>query len=102
MTVLNKERFVQAELAGQFEPLRLGMVLAQQNTDGIADVVEQREGDEADDEKHRDSLEDAGQDKAEHGLPHCVTHRAVAKGYRRRWCEVEQNSSAVSAAGRSY
>ena len=48
------------------------MVLPQQDVDRVADVVEQGEGDEADDEQDRDGLQEAGDDEAEHGA---VTYR---------------------------
>ena len=56
--VLHEERLIQAELLDQRQPLRLGMVLPEQNVHRVADVVEQGEGDEADDQQDRDSLEE--------------------------------------------
>ena len=70
--VLHEERLVEAKLLDQREPLRLGVVLPEQDVDRVADVVEQGEGDEADDKQDRNSLEEAGKDEAEHGA---VTYR---------------------------
>ena len=63
---MHEERLVEAKLLDQREPLRLGVVLPEQDVDRVADVVEQGEGDEADDQKDRDSLEEPGADDTEH------------------------------------
>ena len=44
----------------QRQPLRLGVVLAEHDGDRVADVGEQGEGDEADDKKDGDGLEEPG------------------------------------------
>ncbi len=61
VAVLHEERLVQPKLVDQLQPLRLGMVLAEQDGDRVADIGEQGEGDEADDQQDRDGLEQAGE-----------------------------------------
>src|ERR1700722_11610984 len=63
---LDVKRPVQAELADQFQPLRLGVVLAENDRHRVADVGEQRERDQPDDQQHRNGLQQPGSDKSEH------------------------------------
>ena len=56
MRELDEKRLIQAKLAHQFDTLRLGVVLAEDDRHRIADIGEQREGDQSDDQKHRNGL----------------------------------------------
>ena len=58
VAVLHEERLVEAELLDEGETLGLGVVLSEEDVDGIADVGEQGEGDETDDQEDGDGLEE--------------------------------------------
>ena len=63
---MHEERLVQTKLLNQRDPLRLGVILTEQDVDRVADEVEQREGDEADDKEDRDCLEEPGANESNH------------------------------------
>ena len=64
--VLHEKRLIEPEVADEPGLLRLGVVLAEHDGDGVADEGEHGEGDEADDQDDGDGLEDAGEDEGEH------------------------------------
>ena len=64
--VLHEERLVEAELLHQRDPLRLRVVGAEHDGDGVAHEGEHGEGDQADDEDDGDGLQDAGGDEGGH------------------------------------
>ena len=65
---LHEERLVEAELGAQLAHLLGRRVLAEQEHDRIADVLEQQEGDEGDRDHHDHGLDQAAQDKGEHSI----------------------------------
>ena len=79
--VLDEERLIEAEFVHQGDALRLGVVLPKHAGDGVADIGEHREGDEADDEQDGDSLEDAGEDVRKHAT---AVLRQVGAGKKER------------------
>jgi hypothetical protein len=64
--VLHEERLIQTQLMHQGHTLRLGIVLAKHDRNGVADELEHGEGDESHDQQHGDGLQYAGQDEGEH------------------------------------
>ena len=63
---LDEKRLIQAELMDQGLTLRLGMILAQKDRDGVSHVGEQREGNQADDEQNRNGLQQTCGNEREH------------------------------------
>src|SRR4051794_34720328 len=65
--VLHVERLVESELLRDAQTVFGGRVLAQHEDHWVADVAEEREGDEADGEHDEDRLADTPQDECRHG-----------------------------------
>ena len=57
---------IQPQLLAQHRPVLHGGVLADHGVDGVADVAEQREGDQSHRQQHGDGLQHSSQDKGNH------------------------------------
>jgi hypothetical protein len=64
--VLHEKRLIEPKLLHQGDTLGLGMILAQQDGDWIANIGEQGEGDEAHDQKDGNGLQQASTNETEH------------------------------------